>query len=107
MIVGYAPDTLYSDFGITPIPNRYEERLPEHIQGSTRSAILQLFQQWKGADYAPAKMDGLLRWSAKDPLVLDSAIDSPWQIIDKHKGSTGSPLRKDNTSYVPAKVVRL
>ena len=82
---------------------RYEERLPEHSQGSTRSAILQLFQQWKGADYVPAKMDGLLRWSAKDPLVLDSAINSPWQIIDKHKGSTGSPLRKDNTSYVPAK----
>ena len=23
MIVGYAPDTLYSDYGITPIPNRY------------------------------------------------------------------------------------
>ena len=25
MIVGYAPDTLYSDFGITPIPNTCRE----------------------------------------------------------------------------------
>ncbi|KDR64842.1 hypothetical protein GALMADRAFT_82610, partial [Galerina marginata CBS 339.88] len=82
---------------------RYEDELPDHIQGITRNILIRAFQNWKGVDFVPEKVDQPLRWSAKDPFdILPVVTDSPWQIIikSKEKNASNSVIP---TAYIPAK----
>ena len=81
---------------------RYKGKLPTHIEPSTRTAMIQEFQLWKGTDYVPAKTDTALKWSSKDPIgLIFSVNDSPWQLVDKRK-SHGN-FTSITTSFVSAK----
>ena len=49
-----------------------------------RNILIRQYQEWKGEDFVPDKVDIALKWSANDPMNLLTLItDSPWQIIDK------------------------
>ena len=63
---------------------RYEGKLPDCVEGNYRNPLIRLYQQWKGADYAPPLTHPALQWSVTDPLpLLPVVTDAPWQIIDK------------------------
>ena len=68
---------------------RYENILPQEIQGVTRNTLIRVFQQWKGTEYVPEHTHDAIRWTAEKPLkLLDAVTDSPWQNIDKSKKKT-------------------
>ena len=80
---------------------KYEEQLPEHVQGGLRNTLIRCYQNWKGTTYVPEKTDTLLRWSANDPMILLPVVtDTAWHIIDRSKKK---PTAKPATLYVPAK----
>ena len=65
---------------------KYEDQLPEHVQGGLHNTLIRSYQGWKGTSYVPQKTDELLRWSSNDPMEMSQVItDSPWPILDKYK----------------------
>ena len=65
---------------------RYDEKLPDHIQGKFGNPLIRAYQKWKGTDYVPPLTHPALTWSVKDPMPLLSVVtDAPWKIIDKKK----------------------
>jgi hypothetical protein len=57
----------------------YDKQLPEHINGLLRNNRVRQYQQWKGTDYIPEKVDQCLKWSFTNPLPLLPAVaDIPW-----------------------------
>jgi len=59
---------------------RYENILPDFIQGNTCNISIRQYQKWKGEDFVPEKVDIALRWSNKDPMnSLPVVTDSSWQ----------------------------
>ena len=85
---------------------RYKGHLPDFIQGITRNTLIRSFQNWKGVNFVPEKVDQALKWSNKDPFnILPVITDSPWQLIDKSKNkntSNSTPV----TPYIPAQGTR-
>ena len=53
---------------------RYENNLPDYINGQLCNSCIRQYQQWKGIEYVPAGTDVPLRWSAQDPLLLIPAV---------------------------------
>jgi hypothetical protein len=81
---------------------RYKGKLPTHIEPSTRSAMIQEFQLWRGTDYVPSKTDAALIWSSKDPIALITSVnDSSWQLVDKSKSH--GKVTGISTSFISAK----
>jgi hypothetical protein len=65
---------------------RYEDKLPDHIQGNFGKPLIRAYKKWKGTDYVPPLTHHALKWSVKDPLsFLPVVTNAPWQIIDKKK----------------------
>jgi hypothetical protein len=46
---------------------RYEDILPDHIQGNFRNLLIRAYQTWKGTNYVPELTHPALKWSAQDP----------------------------------------
>ena len=65
---------------------RFEGQLPDHIEGTWRSTLIKLYQQWKGTMYVPPNTDKLLQWSTQDPFRPLPIEGTPWQLVDKTKG---------------------
>jgi hypothetical protein len=81
---------------------RYEGVLPNYIEGGTRNTLVRLYQDWKGEDYVPKKVDKALVWSAQDPMqMLPVVTDSPWQVVGKLKQQVAKI--KAASSFIPAK----
>jgi hypothetical protein len=81
---------------------KYEGILPNYINGSLRNCLIRQYQDWKGTDYVPNKVDEALKWSKNDPMnLLPIVTDSGWQIIDKSKNS--KVVSKPDTNFIPAK----
>jgi DNA-directed RNA polymerase subunit M/transcription elongation factor TFIIS len=79
---------------------RFENDLPDTIQGNFRNSLIRSYQNCKGTSYIPEKTDTLLRWSANDPMkLLEEVTNIEWP-IDKSKKQLGV---KPVTSYIPAK----
>ncbi len=82
---------------------KYENLLPDFIQGNTRNTLIRQYQDWKGENFVPEKVDISLRWSDKDPMNLLPVItDSAWQIIDKSKNKNNFNSNI-TTAFIPAK----
>ncbi|KAH7908098.1 hypothetical protein BJ138DRAFT_1013461, partial [Hygrophoropsis aurantiaca] len=64
---------------------QYEGNLPISFQGETRNSLIEQFQLWKGNDYVPEHVHEALRWSASDPLRLDTKSLPRWEIVDRKK----------------------
>jgi hypothetical protein len=65
---------------------QYENKLPNYIHETTRNAIIQQFQTWKGISYIPKGVHSAIRWNQSDPMhIHKSVINSPWQIIQNTK----------------------
>src|ERR1700723_527368 len=63
---------------------KYENKLPEHVEGVTRNTLLRAFQKWKGADYMPDHTHPALRCDPQHPTkMINVTTDSTWQILDK------------------------
>jgi hypothetical protein len=76
---------------------RYENMLPDHINGQRRNSVIRQFQQWKGSAYVPPSTHPAIRWGKHDPLeTLCVVTDSPWQLLNKTKadGSDKSVVHK-------------
>jgi hypothetical protein len=86
---------------------RYESCLPNFIQGNTRNTLIRQYQEWKGENFVPDKVDKTLRWSTEDPMILLPVVtDSPWEIIDKSKNKNISKSDITN-SFIPAKGTKI
>jgi hypothetical protein len=83
---------------------RYENKLPDHVDGILRNVLIRQYQKWKGTDYVPDKTDSPLKWSSQNPLPLLAVVtDSPWQLVDKSKSKSKSNVQSHtSTSFVPA-----
>jgi hypothetical protein len=82
---------------------RYEGKLPNHVQGLLRNNLIRSYQKWKGTDYVPELVDEQLKWSANDPMnLLPIVTDSPWELTAKDNKSKKIVVKIPN-SFVPAK----
>lgn len=86
---------------------RFEGRLPDQVQGETRTSLINSFQQWKGVDWCPPNIHPAIRWSKSDPIGLTRVEKStPWVLIKPNNKGVPSPAKGDNhavTEYVVAK----
>jgi hypothetical protein len=87
---------------------RYENNLPDHIQGNLRNPLIRTYQKWKGTKYVPLEMHTNLKWTDKDPLsILPEVQDSPWQILKRNSKINGIEIpaadSKQTSSFVAAK----
>ena len=65
---------------------RYKDTFPAKVQGSVKNSLIQSFQKWKGTTYVPPSTHKALKWTARDPLPLLSAVtDAPCKIVSKDK----------------------
>ncbi len=83
---------------------RYEGKLPAHFEGHLRNSLIRQFQNWKGVNYVPEKIDASIRWSSKSPFgLLPEITDSPWMLVSKSKGKSplNPKLKKIASEYVP------
>ncbi|KAF9455327.1 hypothetical protein BDZ94DRAFT_1371138, partial [Collybia nuda] len=81
---------------------RYEGLLPNSIEGHIRNSLIRQYQNWKGTEYVPDKVDNALKWSSNDPMHLLPIInDSPWQIVKQEKNKNKNTANTD-FKFVPA-----
>src|ERR1700735_1690040 len=84
----------------------YKDTFPAKVQGSVKISLIQSFQKWKGTTYVPPSTHKALKWTARDPLPLLSAVtDAPWQMISKDKKNkvVKGDAKEAQTSFVPVK----
>jgi hypothetical protein len=85
---------------------RYEDQLPDHIQGNFRNPLIGAYQTRKGTNYVFDLTHPALKWSSKDPLpLLPVVTDAPWQInkkkqANKKQKKTGDYEGEDHAPYV-------
>ncbi|KAJ3846153.1 hypothetical protein EV368DRAFT_70143 [Lentinula lateritia] len=60
---------------------RYESKCDNTVQEITRLVLIELFRKWKGTYYNPPLTHTSIRWSAKDPYVVEQHNVIPWSII--------------------------
>ena len=85
---------------------RYKDTFPAKVQGSVKNSLIQSFQKWKWTTYMPPSTHKALKWTARDPLPLLSAVtDAPWQMISKDKKNkvVKDDAKEAQASFVPAK----
>src|SRR6204780_1543095 len=85
---------------------RYKDTFPAKVQGSVKNSLIQSFQKWKWTTYGPPSTHKALKWTARDPLPLLSAVtDTPWQMISKDKKNkvVKDEAKGAQTSFMPAK----
>jgi hypothetical protein len=85
---------------------RYKDTVPAKVQGSVKKSLIQSFQKWKGTTYVPLSAHKALKWPARDPLPLLSAVtDAFWKMISKDKKNkvVKDDDKEAQTSFVPAK----
>jgi hypothetical protein len=61
---------------------KYEQKLPENIDGQLRNTVIEQYQEWKGKYHVPSKTDAALQWSAKDPLHMDCTFGLPSKFVE-------------------------
>jgi hypothetical protein len=78
---------------------KYENKLPEKVQGITRNTLIREFQKWKGTDYMPEHAHPAISSSSQYPMkMIDLNTDSPWQLLDKRKNTD----LKEPTKFIAA-----
>ena len=85
---------------------KYKDTFPAKVQGSVKNSLIQSFQKWKWTTYMPPSTHKALKWTARDPLPLLSAVtDAPWQMISKDKKNkvVKDDAKEAQASFVPAK----
>jgi hypothetical protein len=64
---------------------RYEGKLPEDVQGSTRNTLIRSFQEWKGVDFVPEGTHAALMHGTNLMEIIQPITDAPWQVITPSK----------------------
>jgi len=83
---------------------RFTQKLPPSINGKTRNIIIQQYRDLIGKHYCPSRVDGPLRWTEQDPLIVSTEDDSEWSFINakSNKASNKNKISNKNTSFIPA-----
>ena len=83
---------------------RYENQLPDHVDGIRRNSIIRQYQKWKGTTFLPPNIDAQLSWNNHDKMdMLPATTDSPWQLIGKEKANGKAKVTaKATTNFIPA-----
>src|SRR6202046_5333502 len=84
---------------------RYKDTFPAKVRDSVKNSLIQSFQKWKWTTYMPPSTHKALKWTARDPLPLLSAVtDAPWQMISKDKKNK---VVKDDAKEAQASLCQL
>ncbi|KAJ3753330.1 hypothetical protein EV360DRAFT_53656 [Lentinula raphanica] len=59
----------------------YENKCDSSVQGSTRSVLIESFRNWKGETFNPPHIHTAIRWSKKDPYIVDEQPFLEWKIV--------------------------
>ncbi|KAJ3838967.1 hypothetical protein F5878DRAFT_536467 [Lentinula raphanica] len=83
---------------------RYEGKSDASVQGSTRSVLIESFRNWKGQKYNPPCIHSAIRWSDKDPYIVDDQDDVGWKIVAPSKKQTKGTQSSihSNSNHTPA-----
>lgn len=87
---------------------RYENILPDHVNGYIRQDIITKYRHWKGNEHIPEYVHQALHWSKRSPFILNPSENVKWQLIgNKGKNKTEQPLlpigHKNMSEYVSVK----
>ncbi|KAJ3967443.1 hypothetical protein EV361DRAFT_807252 [Lentinula raphanica] len=75
----------------------YENKCDSSVQGSTRCILIESFRNWKGESFNPPHIHTAIRWSNKDPYIVDDQPFLDWKIV--------GPLKKQLNPSRSTKVV--
>ncbi|EFI27280.1 hypothetical protein CC1G_14752 [Coprinopsis cinerea okayama7 len=78
---------------------RYNDLLPNTINGSHRRELIAQFRKWKGANHVPDGVHHAIKWSPSRPWVEDDHTQQEWAIIDNESNSAS----QDNASTTQSK----
>ena len=74
---------------------RYENKLPDYINGHRRNSLIRQFQQWKGTAYVPPKTHPAIRWGKNDPLETLSVMQNHKAVHIKMSPCMGMWLQRE------------
>lgn len=85
---------------------RYEDKLPDEIQGHVRRDLITSYRNWKGEYHVPANVHNALKWNAESPFVLAPCENVKWKIVNKlkeKKNAQKTPIGyKSMNEFIPA-----
>ena len=80
---------------------RYLGKLPPIVTGDTRNAVISSFRKWKGVQYVPKAVHPALRWTKRDPLVLEQTDSYGLSLLGSVK-SIAVPANSQNIEVAPS-----
>ena len=81
---------------------RYEDDLPDHVQGGTRNTLIRSFQKWKGMDFMPENTHAALSSEGNPMKMIQPVTDAPWQVVTPSKLKSKYQDNKTNNTFVTA-----
>ncbi|KAJ3754423.1 hypothetical protein EV360DRAFT_51659 [Lentinula raphanica] len=67
---------------------RFQGKLSATICGSTRKLLIETFLLWKGKEHIPPHVHSSIKWSEKDPYIIEQEPLPAWTTMDKKSFQT-------------------